>query len=106
MYPVVDNKDLEAKMSPGFIRGLCIGKEPLLRNHMKALVYAKMFQINESDIKGPIPIDAITFAQAILQSVVDNRSTIANPGLVFGIWMLVGRVVLTYLFRLVYTDNE
>ena len=106
MYPVSDNDELKSKMKTGFVRPFCTDEAPLLRNHMKALTYAKMFEMNESDLKGPIPIDAITFAQATLQSAVKDKSTIQNLGLVFVIWTLVGRAVLTYLFQLVHTDVE
>ena len=98
-----DNDRLLVVMRRGFIRSLCMEKEPLLRNHMKVLMYARMFQINE--MQGVVPDAAIQFAHAALYNVVQDRKTANNPGLVFVLWTLLGRAVFTYLFRLVELHN-
>ena len=94
---------LQSMMSPGLIRDLCMGQEPVLRHHMKALVYAKMFEMNEKQLERPIPIEAITFSQAILHTVVKHPETAEQPGFVFAVWNLLGRALFSYLFRLLET---
>ena len=110
MCPVLDDERLQRLMSAGSIKNLCTDKEQLLGNHMKALVYAKMFQINEAEIKRPIPASAVQFSQALLMDInklVDDQITEVIPGLVIVIWTLLGRVLFTYLFQLVemHTDR-
>ena len=98
-----DNDRLLAVMRAGFIRSLCTDKEPLLRNHVKVLMYARMFQINE--IRGTVPDAAVQFAHAALYNVVQYRKTANNSEIVFVLWTLLGRAVFTYLFRLVELHN-
>ena len=90
-------------MRPGFLRSLCTDENPTLRNHMKVLMYAKMFQMNA--IQEAVPRAAVQFAQAALEHVVRVPQTANDSGLVFVLWTLLGRTVITYLFRLVEMHN-
>ena len=98
-----DNDELFRLMRPGFIRSLCTDANPILRNHMKVLMYAKMFQMNA--IQEAVPRAAVQFAQAALEHVVRVPQTANDSGLVFVLWTLLGRTVITYLFRLVEIQN-
>ena len=89
-------------MKRGDSRDLCSRPILLLQNHMKALVYAKIFDSYKTEKQKRIPVEAVRFSQAILKRVVQSKQILETyRALAFVIWTLVGRTLLTYLFQLV-----